>query len=207
LICKATLALLATFTCSAAYATPIGFQDYALGQSLESLKAHLLPDGKYGPVKFICSDAPGNAKIPINPIDKEIGLVSCLPMENYATDRWSRQSIQASKELALTVKFLFYQNSLFKIEIYADAYHENDLSSILEQKFGKPTSKQTFPVRTKLGVSHEQRVTTWFISGDSVIFTAPDLNLERLSIIFVNTETMKTTNELADKRRQGDVKF
>lgn len=175
---------LAVAAAAVAAPTPdVGLKTYTLGSSIETFKSQTLEDGEYGLRKVVCSDMP-DALTWLTPAFE--GAVDCSFEQSISGTR-TRSDLDLTATVSATVDFQFIGGKLAIIESYLDSTRSGVVGESLATRFGKPATVEEKPFQVRSGATFPQVVTTWKIGTKTVTTKAPDLNINRMSVTYVDT--------------------
>jgi len=184
---------------AAVTATPFSLKGWQLGDDIETLRASPLPNTQYSPAHFECSDTSALPSLKPDDMLAAAGVVRCHAVETIGGSVvFSDLSVLG--DTPVYADFLFLKRKLFRIEIYADRSHTNDMLTALSQKYGAPTVRRAGTFQVRSGASFPQEVVTWRHQGQTLTLTSPDAALERLSLIYSDDAA---SSAVAGSRAQG----
>lgn len=180
---RATFVIIAL---QAAAAQPFGFQDYALGTTTEQFMSRVMSAGEYGPRRPACSDR-GMHPNWLAPLPRyaRAGEVRCS-FEQLVGSSWVREGLALGEDYEVTADFDFYEDHLYRIELFSDATAATSIRDGLIARFGRPSGAASAAVQNAYGAQFPQTFTTWTTGRYSVSMIVPALNTERMAVIYTD---------------------
>lgn len=183
-----TVILAFALTASPAAAQSFDFRGYALGSTVDEFRARPAPSGwRGGSTHAVCSDNETNQSW-LTPSSDLVaaGVVNCGFVERIGTSIVRAGMPLTPLDHSATVRFSFYEDRLFRIETYMDAFVAGAIEEALTAKFGRPTMMNEGRFQTRAGAVFPQMVHVWRRDLQSVTMTTPDLTTERMSVIYLD---------------------
>lgn len=155
-----------------------------LGISINDFKSSAVDGARYKAGRVLCSDEHDEKYLRIDEREKRAGVVRCAVMELIGTSMLP-SSIQLTPDISVTAEFYFWRGKLARIEAYPDYVDNGIVINGIAAKFGHAKERSS-TARNGLGVEIRQDVYVWGGTGQTIIATAPDLNVRKMSVIYTD---------------------
>jgi hypothetical protein len=181
--------------------SPFDFKGVKLGTTISEFRAQPTPAQRYGPRSIICTGDPGFREAMNPPTQEvEVGVKRCAVVETIGGIAVPTDADLTPQDHA-TVRYFFFNDRLFRIEVYPMLYSRSVVENALTTKYGKPAAEMGH-AQTQIGAVFLQETLTWTRGTQAIMLRAPAETTRLMSVLYLDTETAKRV-EAAIKARHN----